>query len=81
MDNSNDSYIHYLCAVFSGHIWTVTGLNIFMQKFATFAYNKSLVIPQPFMAFRAQHESIKCEKYPNISLQGDQIKMCNFFFL
>ena len=63
------SYIIYVR--FIGHIWTVTGLNIIMQKLATFAYVQVTYHTIAIYSIIAQHESI-CEPYPNISLQGDQ---------
>ena len=63
------SYIIYVR--FIGHIWTVTGLNIIMQKLATFAYAQVTCHTIAIYSIIAQHESIY-EPYPNISLQGDQ---------
>ena len=59
-----------------GHIWRVTGLNIIMQKLATFAYAQVTCHTITIYSINALHESI-CEQYPNICLQGDlYIKMC-----
>ena len=40
MDSSKDSFIYIIYVRFIGRIWTVTDLNIFMQKLATFAYTQ-----------------------------------------
>ena len=60
-----------------GHIWRVTGLNILMQKLATFAYAQVTCHTITIYSISALHESI-CEQYPHISLQGDQYLKCAF---
>ena len=72
MDSSKDSFIYIIYVRFIGHIWTVTGLNIFMQKLATFAYTQVICHTIAIYSIIAKHESTICEPYPNISLQGDQ---------
>ena len=71
--DSSKRFLHtlFMCG-FIGHIWTVTGLNIFMQKLATFAYTQVTCHTIAIYSIIAKHESTICEPYPNISLQGDQ---------
>ena len=51
--------------------WRRTGLNINMQKQATFAYTQVICHTITIYNIIAQYESIY-GLYPNISLQGDQ---------